>query len=134
VKSTVLHFSLFTSHFSLLTSHFLHKSHPAQDFFLVVPEKTKLAENKGNGHKDHLVTKYEYEEAKQYLPEPGSLVVETHPGGDFPRNPGRGGAGNGKNTENQEELGATDLPLVLEPLKHGAKRGKNLSKALRKKE
>lgn len=97
---------------------FLTPRQPSQDFLLIVPEELKLPKKDRNDQDDDLVAKNEDSQPYQCLPDPGRLVCEPYPGGYGAGDPGGEGSGDGKGAEDEEELGAVNLPLGLKFLEH----------------
>jgi hypothetical protein len=72
---------------------------PAEDFFLVVPEKPELAKEKRNDEDDDLVSEDEDGQPEGQFPSPEGIFIETHPRGGNPGNIGSGSACDGKSAK-----------------------------------
>jgi len=99
-------------------------SQPAKDFLLIVPEKPELAEEKRNDEDDDLVAEDQDRKPEGQLPGPKSGFIESHPRGGYPWNISSGGSRDGKSAKDQKELARWNVPLLLQFLKHPAKRRK----------
>lgn len=62
----------------------LHHPHSSQDFFLVIPEKGELSEEKSDNHQNDLIAKNQHKYPQKGLPKPKSGLIEAYPTGDIP--------------------------------------------------